>query len=123
VLLSAIFRTLFRVDEQGDMFAVNPPLETWFTAYRLEQSTPTASKNGKNELQNQHADEVIDSETYFSLATTSERRRDTGERYFVLSASNLAIGPRSVCTILFPSQDEAEWALETWRSLKPPSND
>jgi hypothetical protein len=111
----------FEVDEQGDMFAVDPPFEIWFTAYRLEQSTPTAFKNGKNEMQNRHADEVIDRETYFAQATISERQRDTGERYFVLNSSNLAVGTRSDCTILFSNQDEAEWALGTWRSLKPPA--
>jgi hypothetical protein len=64
----------------------------------------------------------VEREDYFAQATISERKKDSGEPYFVLNSSNMAIGTRCVCTFLFPTLDQKESVLEMWRSLQPPSH-
>jgi hypothetical protein len=111
----------FEPDNDGDLCALNPPVEIWFTAYRSEAtSSPNGFQSAKNEKKNNLADYVIERNDYFAQATISEKRRDTGEEYFVLNSSNLAVGTRSVCTIVFSNTDQKDWAVETWRSIQPP---
>jgi hypothetical protein len=112
----------FGADDKGDSFAVDPPKEIWFTAYRSEGAF---SLNGfelaKNKRKKTPAEYVVERDDYFAQATISSRRRETGEEYFVLNSSNLAIGTRAVCTILFADPSQKDWAIETWQSIRPPA--
>jgi len=111
----------FESDDDGDLFALDPPKEIWFTAYRSDvTSSPSGFESAKNDQKNSRADFLIERDDYFAQATMSENRRETGEEYFVLNSSNLAIGTRAVCTILFSDSDQKDWAVETWRSIQPP---
>jgi len=111
----------FDPDDDNDLCAVDPPKEIWFTAYRFgEASTPNGFATVKNDRKNNAADFLIERSDYFAQATISNKRRETGEGYFVLNSSNLAIGTRAVCTILFSDPDQKNWAVETWRSIQPP---
>jgi len=113
----------FDPDDDNDLCAVDPPKEIWFTAYRSEEaSSPNGFAAVKNDRKNDRADYLIERSDYFAQATISSKRRETGENYFVLNSSNLAIGTRAVCTILFSDPDQKDWAVETWRSIQPPQN-
>ncbi|HXR40505.1 MAG TPA: hypothetical protein VN776_15495 [Terracidiphilus sp.] len=111
----------FEPDDDNDLCAIDPPREIWFTAYRFEAaSSPSAFESVKNDRKKSGADYLIERDDYFAQATISNKRRETGEEYFVLNSSNLAIGTRAVCTILFSDPDQEDWAVETWQSIQPP---
>jgi hypothetical protein len=111
----------FEVDDEGSYFAVDPPKEIWFTAYRSEEaSSLTEFRSAKNKRKKAHADYLVERDDYFAHAIISGKRRETGEKYFVLNSSNLAVGARAVCTILFSDLGQKNWAVETWKSLCPP---
>jgi hypothetical protein len=111
--------TDFEVDEEGSLYAIDPPREVWFTAYRIEGETAKTFEARKTKMMNDHADRIIDRETYFAQANIRRVKRDSGEQYFVLDTSNLKIGAHSVCSILFSSADETGWAYDIWSSLEP----
>jgi hypothetical protein len=113
--------SVFRPDEENDYCAVNPPQEIWFTAYRSEAASSYSEfESVKNEWKKSQADYLIERDDYLAQATISNKRRETGEEYFVLNSSNLAIGRRAICTILFTDPDQKDWAVETWKSIQPP---
>jgi hypothetical protein len=114
--------TDFEVDEQGDLSSTDPPRKIWFTAYRIDGADSSTFEKRKREVQKNHSDQTVEREDYFAQATISERKKDSGEPYFVLNSSNMAIGTRCVCTFLFPTLDQKESVLEMWRSLQPPSH-
>lgn len=112
----------FEPDDDNNLCAVDPPKEIWFTAYRFEvASSPREFEAAKNDKKKTRADYLIERDNYLAQATISKKRRDTGEEYFVLNSSNLAIGTRAVCTILFSDAAQKDWAIETWQSIQPPA--
>ena len=66
-------------------------------------------------------DHVVERESYFAQAIVNSKHRDTGEEYFVLNFFNLTLRSQLICTIVFSSPEQQDWALETWRSIEPPS--
>jgi hypothetical protein len=111
----------FEPDDDGDLCAVDPPREIWFTAYRLEvASSASGFESAKNMRKKTRADYLVEREDYFAQATISNKCRETGEEYFVLNSSNLAFGTRSVCTVLFSNANQEDWAVRTWQSVQPP---
>ncbi len=75
----------------------------------------------KNEKKKTRAEYIVERDDYFAQATINGKRRETGEEYFVLNSSILAIGTRAVCTILFGDLGQKAWAIETWHSIRPPA--
>jgi hypothetical protein len=111
----------FEPDENNDLCAVDPPKEIWFTAYRFDGAySPSGFESAKNERKRVRVDYLVERDDYLAQATICKKLRETGEEYFVLSSSNLAIGARAVCTILFSDPEEEAWAIDTWRSIQPP---
>jgi len=112
----------FEADDEGSFFAVDPPKEIWFTAYRSTKAPSLSGfRSAKNRRKKARADYLVERDDYFAQANISSKRRETGEEYFVLNSSNLAIGGRAVCTVLFSDRDQRDWAIETWKSLCPPA--
>ena len=112
----------FQLDDENDFFAVDPPREIWFTAYSSNKaSAGSAFRAMRKEVKKERPDYLIENDDYLSRAAVSRKRRDNGEEYLLLNSSNLGVGVRSVCTIVFSDPADKDWALETWRSLKPPS--
>jgi len=112
----------FEPDDEGDSSAADPPREIWFTAYRSEgTSLLSGFELAKNEKKKTRAEYIVERDNYFAQATISSKRRETGEEYFVLNSSILAIGTRAVCTILFGDLGQKAWAIETWHSIRPPA--
>ncbi len=113
----------FEPDDDDDLCAVDPPKEIWFTAYRSEvTSSANEFQSAKKDKKNDPADFLIERDHYFAQAAISKKRRETGEEYFVLNSSNLAVGTRAVCTILFSDPDQKDWAIDTWQSIQPPTD-
>jgi hypothetical protein len=111
----------FEADEENDLCAVDPPKEIWFTAFQFTVASSSSRFDSvKNDRRKSHADYLIERDDYFVQATIPNERRETGEKYFVLNSSNLAIGTRAVCTILLSDPNQRDWAVETWRSIQPP---
>lgn len=111
----------FELEGDGDLCALDPPKEIWFTAYRSEATSSSSGfELAQNEGKKKPGDYLIEREDYFAQATISKKSRAAGDEYFVLNSSNMAMGARAVCTILFSDPNQKDWAVETWRSIKPP---
>jgi len=112
-----------KLNEEDDLYAVDPPKEIWFSVYDLKgvPSSSVFESRKRNMEAARSPDHVIERESYFAQATITSKHRDTGEEYFVLNTFNLTLGRELICTILFSSPEQQDWALETWRSIEPPS--
>lgn len=112
----------FESDEEHNLFALDPPREIWFTSYRFTSPSPAnAFDSKKQEILKEKPEYLHEGVSYVAKAAIKKKTRETGENYFVLTSSNMCPTQRAVCTILFPQEDQREWALETWRSIQPPS--
>jgi hypothetical protein len=112
----------FEVDQEGDSFALDPPREIWFTAYRFSNAFSSQTfKTKKKALKKDHADLVIEHEDYYSQAwIDSKHGEDIGD-YFVLNSSNVTPSMRVVCTILFSNPSDKAWAIDTWKTITSPT--
>ena len=112
----------FEPDEGYSLCAIDPPREIWFTAYQSNSpGSLEAFESAKKEMKANRPEHLLERDTCIAEATIVAKRDDTGEPYFVLNSSVLGQGRRAVCTIVFPQSEQKEWALETWRSVQPPS--
>jgi hypothetical protein len=108
-------------NDEGDLYALDPPREVWFTAFHFPGSSPQQAFGlNKKSLQVSDSQHVIDDDEFFATATITPKVREDGEEYFVLNAVNLCPAGKSVCTVVFPHSEDTSWALETWRSIRPP---
>lgn len=114
----------FEPDEEGNLLALDPPREIWFTAYqRTTALTRQAFEAAQQMSKKSRPEFVFEGDNYFSEAKISQKRHETGEDYFVLSSSTHALAMRAVCTIVFSELEHREWAVRTWQSLRPPSDE
>lgn len=111
----------FESDEDHNLFSLDPRREIWFTSYRFTPPPDKTFESRKQEFLTHNHEYLHESENYVTRATITEKTHESGEHYFVLNSSNMGHSQRAVCTILFSKLDEKEWALETWRSIQPPS--
>lgn|SRR5690348_9175185 len=112
----------FEPDGEGDLYALDPPREIWFTSYRFTTPSPFEDfTTMKNRMIKDKPEYFREAEGYVSKAHIEEKIRENGKRYFVLGSSNRCPSQRAVCTILFSEPHEKDWALEVWRSIRPPS--
>jgi len=111
----------FEEDENNDLSAWDPPREIWFTAFSISGKSPRkAFEDARKEIKKSKPEYLIERDSFIAQASINKKRRDSGEDYFILKSSNVAPGKRAVCTILFSQPEDREWALETWRSIRPP---
>jgi len=112
-----------KLDEEGDFCTVDPPREIWFSVYDLKGGpSPAVFESRKRSMQAaRNPDYVVERENYFAQATISKKQLNTGEEYSVLNSFNLTLGGQLILTIVFPGPEQQDWAMETWRSIKPPS--
>jgi hypothetical protein len=112
----------FGSDEDDAVYALDPPREIWFTAYRFPEATPRGGfEAARQEILQSQPKLLQETKNYIAKAVIQEKVHDSGRRYFVLSSSNQCPTKRSICTIVFGQPEEREWAIETWRSLLPPA--
>ena len=112
----------FEFDEDNNLFAVDPPREIWFTSFRLP--APLSDEKfelTKRELRGSKSDYREEGAQYAATATISKKVRETGEGYFVMNTLNVSPGTKAVCTIVYSQDEDKDWALEVWKSLRPPS--
>jgi hypothetical protein len=111
----------FEPDNDGDLCAVDPPREIWFTAYRRPANLSVDHFEGaRNEVKKSHPDHLIDLEDYFATAKNTRKATATTKTYFVLNSSCETTSSRAVCTIVFSDPKQTDWALKAWQSIQPP---
>jgi hypothetical protein len=112
----------FVADKDNNLCALDPPREIWFTSYRFTTASHRdAFELMRKQIESSRPDYLMEGEGYIARATISKKHRETGEEYFVLNSSNVSPTQRAVCTILFSLAEQEKWALDTWRSIQPPS--
>ena len=112
----------FDFDKDNNLFAVDPPREIWFTSFRLPAPMPDEKfALTKQQLQESKCDYVEEGEQYAAAATLSKKVRETGEEYFLMNTVNVTPAAKSVCTFVYPKAEDKDWALEAWRSIRPPA--
>lgn len=112
----------FESDEDGAVCAFDPPREIWFTAYQSQAPlSPSAWATEKQEIRAADPEFLIDRGSSISQASISRKGSDAEEAYSILQASVVCPDKRCICTIVFPGESEQDWALDTWKSLRPPT--
>jgi hypothetical protein len=114
----------FDSDEDGAISAIDPPREIWFTAYQSQGKPSTALWiERKREIRAGKPEFLLELDSRIATATVSEKLSEAGKPYFILHSSVVCPGKRCVCTILFHEGGDKDWALETWKSIQPPSDE
>lgn len=92
----------FEPDDNSDFSAVDPQREIWFTVYRSNAAiSSSAIKSARKDVKKDRPDYLVERDDYFAHATIRSKLRETGDEYYVVNSSNLAVGARAVCTIRF----------------------
>jgi hypothetical protein len=113
----------FEFDQNNDLYALDPPREIWFTAFgRAAPLTDEKFELTKRQLKESKFDYLEEGDNHAATATISKKARETGEDYFIMNTLNVSPAAQAVCTFVFPAIEDKGWALETWRSIRPPSN-
>jgi hypothetical protein len=108
----------FESHEDGSLSSFDPPREIWFTAYSFSADDPTAAfRNMRQDVLNQNRELVHETEEYISAASISQK----SEGYYMLQSTNVGILCRSICTLIFESPQDREWAIRVWKSIKAPA--
>jgi len=117
------FFSEFEFDENNDLYALDPPREIWFTAFgRAAPLTDEKFELTKHQLKDSKFNYLEEGDHYAATATISKKVRETGEDYFIMNTLNVSPAARAVCTFVFPRIEDKDWALEIWKSIRPPSN-
>ena len=113
----------FNFDKEQNLFAVDPPHEIWFTAFRLPAPMGAEKfESIKGQMKEGKPDYVEEGEQYAATATISKHARPSGEEYFVMNTLNITPALKSVCSFVYPQSEDKDWALEAWRSIRPPAD-
>ena len=76
----------------------------------------------KGQMKEGKPDYVEEGEQYAATATISKHARPSGEEYFVMNTLNITPALKSVCSFVYPQSEDKDWALEAWRSIRPPAD-
>ncbi len=110
--------------EQDDaLLSQDPPREVWYSGYRFGDDPKASFAHWRSETVKMSKEFVEESEGYIAEAQISQRRTDGGKEYFALTSSNICSTGRCICTIVFTDPEDREWAIKTWKSLKPPAGE
>lgn len=60
-----------------------------------------------------------EAENYVAWAEIN-KKTDQDKEWFSLTSSNIGLGNRAVCTIVFTNPEDRDWAIGVWKSLQPP---
>jgi hypothetical protein len=113
----------FEIDQNNDLYALDPPREIWFTSFRLPATLSDEKfELAKRQLQESKFDHMEKGDNYAAMATISKKVRETGEEYFVMNTLNVSPATKAVCTFVYSQAEDRDWALEIWKSIRPPSN-
>lgn len=110
----------FRANENHNYCAFDPPREIWFTSFRYTEKDSAMFENTRAEIVSGQPELLHELDNYVARAEIAAKH-DNGDPYYLLKSSNVTIGQRSVCTIVFKRPEDRDWAIEVWKSIKPPS--
>jgi hypothetical protein len=109
----------FRPDENHNYFALDPPREVWVTSYTFKGDLPSLLQSQREENRKKESVLLHEAENYVAWAEI-RKRADQGKEWFSLTSSNVGLGNRAVCTIIFIRPEDRDWAIKVWESLQPP---
>lgn len=109
----------FQPDENHNYCALDPPREVWVTSYTFNGDLPALFKLQRDEILKKESVLVHEAENYVAWAEI-RKQADQGKEWFLLTSSNVGLGNRAVCTIVFMDTEDRDWAIGVWKSLKPP---
>jgi hypothetical protein len=112
----------FEFDQKQDLFALDPPREIWFTSFRLP--TPLTDEKLaaiKADLEKNNPTHIVERGSYIAAASVGKQTREGGEEYFVMNTLNNSTTTRAICSFVYAEAGDESWALETWKSLRPPA--
>jgi hypothetical protein len=111
----------FEFDESHNLFAVDPPREIWFTSFRLPgQLTDEQFSALKEDFKKVNASHVFEDKESVSTASIIKNPRDSGGDNYMMHTMNATRTAKAVCTFVFANAEDESWAVETWKSLRPP---
>lgn len=109
----------FVPDKDHNYCALDPPREVWVTSYTFKGDLRKILHSQQDEIGKKESVLVHQADDYIAWAEI-KKKSDRGQEWFSLSSSNVGLGHRAVCTIVFMKPEDREWAIRTWKSLRPP---
>lgn len=109
----------FRPDENYNYLALDPPREIWVTSYTFKGNLPALLESQRDGIRKKESVLVHEAENYVAWAEIN-KKSDEGNESFSLTSSNIGLGNRAVCTIVFVDPEDRNWAIGVWKSLQPP---
>ena len=111
----------FELNPRNDLYALDPPREIWFTPFALSAPQSAEQFESKvNKLRQSESTHFVEGNQYVATATVSKRTRKTGEEYFEMNTLNACPYAQAVLTLIYSQATDEDWAVETWKSLRPP---
>jgi hypothetical protein len=118
ITLPGSFSNFLDTDNDA-LCAEDPPRAIWFSAYRFVDDAVATFEHWRNETLKMEKDMLREEDGFISEAKITPRVED-GRPYFALTSSNACPSGRCVCTIVFVQPEDRDWAIDVWKSLKPP---
>jgi hypothetical protein len=109
----------FQPDENHNYFALDPPREVWVTSYTFKGDLPALLQSQRDEIRKKESVLVHEAQNYIAWAEIKSQA-DKGKEWFTLTSSNVGLGNRAVCTVVFMNPEDRDWAIRVWKSLQPP---
>lgn len=109
----------FQPDENHNYCALDPPREIWVTSYTFKGDLPALLESQRDEIRKKESVLVHEAQNYIAWAEIN-KKSDEGKEWFSLTSSNIGLGNRAVCTIVFVDPEDRNWAIGVWQSLQPP---
>lgn len=113
----------FELSKHGDLFALDPPREIWFTSFRFRETLkPPAFESVVKKMRESQHQYFEETGQYAAMATVNKKKRETGEEYYEMNTMNASLASQAVLTIVYARADEEPWAVEIWKSLCAPGH-
>ena len=111
----------FEFDPDIHLYSLDPPREIWFTSFaRPTPESADAFELTVNQLRQKESSYFVEGKQYAATATITKKSRENGDDYFMMNTLNVCPYSQAVLTIIYPQATDENWAVETWKSLRPP---
>lgn len=109
----------FEPAKNHNYFALDPPREVWVTSYTFKGDLDNILQAERQGIQGKNGELVHEDKNYVAYAEIKKSSHD-GHEFFALQSSNIGLGHRAVCSVIFTKPEERDWAIRVWKSLRSP---
>lgn len=112
----------FEPDEEGDFFAQDPPRTVWFSSWTFVDKHTERFDEARKKILAKGSELLEERDGHIGRAEI-QAKDELGEKYFVLTSSNVCRKGKAVVSVVFTDPADRAWAEGVWRSLQPPKGE